>query len=92
MPDPQASEDHVPKESSGDTGGNQRPALRPLLLKVPEACLVLGCSRSKLFALMKSGEITGVMLGPRQRRVAYAECEAYVAGLVASRQSVRGAA
>ena len=53
--------------------------IRPLLLKVPEACKVLGCSRSQLYILLKSKEIKGMMIGPGQRRISYAECEAYVA-------------
>lgn len=53
--------------------------MHPLLLKVPEACSVLRCSRSQLYLLLKSGEIKGVTIGPGQRRIPYAECEAYVA-------------
>jgi excisionase family DNA binding protein len=58
-------------------------SVRPLLLKIPQACAVLGCSRSALFLLLKNGDLTGVMIGPRQRRISYAECEAYVARLAA---------
>jgi excisionase family DNA binding protein len=53
-------------------------SIRPLLLKVPEACAVLRCSRSQLYLLLKSGEIKGIMIGPGQRRIPYAECESYV--------------
>ena len=34
---------------------------------------------SPLYLLLKSGEIKGIMIGPGQRRIPYAECESYVA-------------
>jgi excisionase family DNA binding protein len=68
-------------------------SVRPLLLKVPEACKVLGCSRSQLYLLLKHGEITGIMIGPGQRRISYAECEAYVTRKTAeARHPQQGAA
>jgi excisionase family DNA binding protein len=54
-----------------------------LLLKVPQACLALGVSRSQLYALMKSGEITGILVGPHQRRIPVTEIQAYISGKLA---------
>lgn len=63
---------------------------KQLLLKVPEACKVLGCSRSQLYILLRNKEIEGIMIGPQQRRIPYAECEAYVARKLA--EARKGAA
>ena len=57
--------------------------LKPLLLKPAEATKLLGVSRSKLYEMVRDGAIATVMIGPRQRRYPYAECEAYVARLIA---------
>jgi excisionase family DNA binding protein len=56
-----------------------RESIRPLLLKVPEACAVLRVSRSQLYILLRNKEIEGITIGPGQRRIPYSECEAYVA-------------
>ena len=61
--------------------------VRPQLLTVPQACKVLGCSRSGLFLLLREGKITGLYPGPRQLRITMAECEAYVARLVAAAET-----
>ena len=58
-------------------------AIRPLLLKVPEACAVLRVSRSQLYVLLRNKEIEGIMIGPGQRRIPYSECERYVASKMA---------
>jgi excisionase family DNA binding protein len=65
---------------------NNIPSLRPLLLKVPEACDVLGVSRSQLYLMRRDGQITFVTIGPRQVRVPYSECEAWVARKLAEAQ------
>jgi excisionase family DNA binding protein len=69
---------------------NNATASRPLLLKVPDACDVLGISRSQLYILRRDGEITFVTIGPRQVRVPYAECEAWLARKLAGAQAQTG--
>lgn len=61
-------------------------SLRPLLLKVPEACKVLGISRSQLYIEKAEGRITFVEIGPRQVRIPYAECERWVERKLADAQ------
>jgi excisionase family DNA binding protein len=50
-----------------------------MLLKIPQAAWELGISRSGLYALLKSGEIPSVLLGPQGRRIPRAELDAFVA-------------
>ena len=57
---------------------------QPLLLKVEAVGVMLSVSRSYVYALMRSGELKSVLIGPNQRRIPYTEVEAYVAGLKAS--------
>jgi excisionase family DNA binding protein len=66
-------------------------SVQPLMLTVPQACKVIGCSRSGLFLLLREGRITGLYPGPRQLRIAMAECEAYVARLVAAAETAQRA-
>ena len=40
-----------------------RPALEPISVRVPEAVRLTGLSRSRLYELMKSGEIEFVKVG-----------------------------
>jgi hypothetical protein len=58
----------------------------PLMLTYEEARLKLGVSLSQLYRLMRGGEITPLKLAPQVRRVALADCEAYVDRLVAGQQ------
>ena len=51
-----------------------------LLLTAPEAARALGISRSKLYELLRDGEIQSVRIG-RSRRVPWEALGAYVASL-----------
>jgi excisionase family DNA binding protein len=68
---------------SQDRTSKPDPAIRPLLLKPDQAISVLGVTRTKLFELLRDGTLASVLVGPRQRRIPYAECERYVASLMA---------
>ena len=48
-----------------------------LLLREPEACQVLGVSRTILFQLMRSGAVESIRIG-RSRRIPAAALAAYV--------------
>lgn len=61
----------------------QRDVGEPLMLTYAEACIKIGISESKLYKLLRSGEIRNVKLGPQERRIPMTECEAYVKRLVA---------
>lgn len=50
----------------------------PLLLTYKEAAKKIGVSLSKLYQLLRDGEIRKLVLGPQERRIALDECEAYV--------------
>jgi len=50
-----------------------------MLLNVAAAAHELGVSRSKMFELIKSGEIPSLLVGPKIRRVPRAALEEYVA-------------
>jgi predicted DNA-binding transcriptional regulator AlpA len=63
----------------------------PLLLTYEEARLKIGISISQLYRLMKSGEIIPLKLAPHVRRIALADCEAYVKRLLAEHQGAHGA-
>lgn len=54
------------------------PVSPPLLLKVPDACRVMGISTSTLYRLMAEGEIRGIHIGPRQRRIPVSEISDYI--------------
>jgi excisionase family DNA binding protein len=51
-----------------------------LLYRVPEACQLLGVSRSKLYLLIASGELPTVRVGGT-RRVRASDLRDYAAGL-----------
>lgn len=55
----------------------------PMLLTHREAAKKIGISKSKLYKLLRSGEIRNLVLGPQERRIALDECEAYVERLKA---------
>ena len=61
----------------------QRDVGEPLMLTYQEAAAKLGVSVSRVYRLMREGEIHNVSLGPRERRIPLSECEAYVDRLVA---------
>ena len=63
----------------------------PLMLTYEEARLKLGVSISQLYRLMRSGEITPLRLAPQVRRIASADCEAYVKRLLAEQRAAAGA-
>ena len=54
-----------------------RGRLEPLLLRVEEAALVLGLSRSKVFAMLAAGELPVVRIG-RSVRVPKAQLEFWI--------------
>jgi excisionase family DNA binding protein len=56
-------------------------ALPKLLFTVEEAAECLGIKRTKMYALIKAGEIDTVQVG-RLRRVRLAELESYTARLI----------
>lgn len=55
----------------------------PMLLTYKEAAKKIGVSLSKLYQLLRSGEISKVELGPQVMRIPMSECQAYVDRLVA---------
>jgi excisionase family DNA binding protein len=61
----------------------QRDVGEPLMLTYKEAAAKLGVSLSRVYRLMRDGEIHNVKLGPRERRIPLSECQAYTARLVA---------
>lgn len=61
----------------------QRDVGEPFFLTYQEAAAKLGISVSRLYRLMRAGEIHNVKLGPRERRIPLSECEAWAARLVA---------
>jgi excisionase family DNA binding protein len=63
----------------------------PLFLTYKEAAKKIGVSLSKLYQLLRDGEITSVPLGPQVRRVSLSECEAYAARKVAEAEEKRAA-
>jgi len=68
----------------------QAPASRPMpervLLTVEEAAERLHIGKTKTYALIKTGEITSVLIG-RLRRIHIDAVNAYAAGLVAEQQN-----
>lgn len=61
----------------------QRDVGAPLMLTYKEAAKKTGVSVSRLYRLMRDGEIHNVKTGPRERRIPLSECEAYVKRLIA---------
>ncbi len=61
----------------------QRDVGEPLMLTYQETAAKLGVSLSKVYRLLRDGEIHNVELGPRERRIPLSQCEAYVGRLVA---------
>jgi len=41
----------------------QRPPLMPISVRIPDACRLTGLSRSRLYELMKSGDVEFVKVG-----------------------------
>lgn len=63
----------------------------PLMLTYKQACAKAGISMSQLYRAMRAGEITPLKPGPRIRRIAPDELDAYVARLKA-KSAEKGAA
>lgn len=61
----------------------QRDVGEPLMLTYKEAAAKIGVSESKVYRLLREGEIHNVKLGPRERRIPLSECVAYADRLVA---------
>jgi excisionase family DNA binding protein len=51
------------------------------LLRIPEVQERLQKGRADVYALLKSGALPSVLLGPRSRRVRQSDLDAYIAGL-----------
>jgi excisionase family DNA binding protein len=51
------------------------------LLTVLEVQDRLGKGRADVYALLKSGELPSVLLGPRSRRIRESDLDAFIAGL-----------
>jgi excisionase family DNA binding protein len=56
----------------------------PMLLTYKEAAKKIGISLSKLYQLLRAGEVRKLELGPQVMRIPLDECEAYVARLKAA--------
>jgi excisionase family DNA binding protein len=57
---------------------NKETVWPPMLLNLKQAAHELGVSKSTLFALMRAGEISSVLLGPQIRRIPRTEIEAFI--------------
>lgn len=64
---------------------NATPAPPPLLYDVAEATAVLHCSRTTLFAMLRTGELASIKIG-RKRLVPREACVELVARLQAASQ------
>jgi excisionase family DNA binding protein len=64
----------------------------PLMLTYKQACAKAGISMSQLYRAMRAGEITPLKPGPRIRRIAPDELDAYVERLKAASNAKRPAA
>jgi excisionase family DNA binding protein len=51
------------------------------LLRIPEVQERLQKGRADVYALLKSGALPSVLLGPRSRRIRESDLDAYIAGL-----------
>ena len=58
--------------------GEKDEDLAPLLVKVDEAAKLLACSRSQIYALVKSGELPSVKLGKAGVRIAKSALVAFI--------------
>jgi excisionase family DNA binding protein len=56
---------------------------RPLLLRADDAAALLGLRKSKVYALMRSGELPSVRIGTKAVRVPREELDAWVREKVA---------
>lgn len=63
----------VTEQKNGDAAGAR-------LVKIPAACQILACSRSRLYQLMDAGELESVKDG-KSRKLVVASIDAYVARL-----------
>ena len=72
-------------------GGKQpeRDVGEPLMLTHREAARKIGISKSQLYVLLRRGELHNLDLGPQTKRIATAECEAYVARLIAAAEEAQ---
>ena len=61
----------------------QRDVGEPLMLTYKEAAKKMGVSLSKLYKLLREGEVRSLRLGPQERRIPMSEVRAYVDRLVA---------
>lgn len=61
----------------------ERDVGEPLMLTYREAAKKTGVSLSKLYMLLREGELHSLDLGPQTKRIATSECRAYVDRLVA---------
>jgi excisionase family DNA binding protein len=66
-------------------GGKQpeRDVGEPLMLTHREAARKIGVSKSQLYVLLRQGKLHNLDLGPQTKRIATAECQEYVDGLIA---------
>jgi predicted DNA-binding transcriptional regulator AlpA len=66
-------------------GGKQpeRDVGEPLMLTHREAARKIGISKSQLYVLLRQGTLHNLDLGPQTKRIATAECRAYVDSLLA---------
>ena len=55
----------------------------PLMLTYKEAAIKMGVSLSKLYKLLREGEVRSLKLGPQERRIPMSQVMAYVDRLVA---------
>jgi excisionase family DNA binding protein len=60
------------------------PSEKHAMLTTAEAMAELHVSKATLFALMKSGALKSVLVGPRMRRIRRYELEEYIRGLPTS--------
>ena len=61
----------------------QRDVGEPLMLTYKEAAIKMGVSLSKLYKLLREGEVRSLKLGPQERRIPMSQVMAYVDRLVA---------
>lgn len=55
----------------------QRDVGEPLMLTYKEAAVKMGVSLSKVYKLLRAGEIRNVKLGVQERRIPMSECQAW---------------
>jgi excisionase family DNA binding protein len=72
---------------ASEAGGGE-----PLMLTYKQATVRAGISMSQLYRAMRAGEITPLKPGPRIRRIAPDELDAYVDRLKAESKAKRSAA